>query len=266
MTKPFTYPRGGWTPAQARSIPGTWWSVEKSLNPQMPVRVSMFVGIFFEETGCCNMVQDQHPFAIGPGQLQLSDYPQRHFVAGQTARKEMKENGLGGVWDSSQMLKSSDKGTPVPVRPGLKPLTRDMVLSDFDFSVALSTKMFEWEWKGYGVSGKQYTSESALVSIGQLGGQSAEVRRTALQAFTQCANDLDALVREKPVLPFGPDGSLPASFYETRRRRFAEVLNRPRALVREPHTIPYSGFEEFWKFMLPDGFIENPSGYLLLGF
>lgn len=266
MTQTFIPPKGGWVLSQARNLPETWASIEKSRSPGLPVRTSTILVIFFEETACSNIVQLKHPYAIGPGQLQLSDYPQRHFVAGQTAGGRREDNGLGGVWDSHQMLKSTDKSPPRPVRPDLKPLTREMVLADFDFSVALSTKMFEWEWKGFGVSGKRYQTEDALVSVTQLGGQSSSVRTTALLAFRHAANQLEALMNEKIELPFQPDGSLPPSFYDKRRRRFADILNRPRILVKQPSAIPYDTFKGFWAWFLPDGFVENPRGYMRWGY
>jgi hypothetical protein len=256
-----------WQPERARNLPDTWYYVEKHRNPSLPLSTAMLVVIFFEESTCCNTVQ-KPPYAIGPGQIQAADFGPRHFFAGLDHHGKRKDNFMGGRWDSSTTTwavnwKTSKRYQPRPIASGLPVLTPQRIFNDFEFGVKMHVKLLEWEWKGHG-TGKPKSRIGELLGA-QLGGQSPSMRRRAAAAFLGGAQQLDALMRERPTLDFGADGSLPSRFYTERRRKFANVLNVARSQIKN-NSVGFSAHPSFWEFFLPDGFLEDPVGYRRWGF
>ena len=257
-----------WQPERARNLPDTWYYVEKHRSPALPISAAMFVVIFFEEAACCNTVQ-KPPYAIGPGQIQVADYGPKHFFAGVDYNGNVKDNFMGKRWDSSMTTWAISWKTgrrlvrPKPVDPNLPKLMQNEILADFEFGVKMHIKLMEWEWKGHG-NGKPKSSLGALLGA-QLGGQTAAMRQSAMAAFVRGSRELDALVRHKPQLNFGPNGNLKPDFYMKRRIAFANVLNPVRSQIKG-NPVGFKQNPKFWEFFLPDGFLENPLGYLRWGF
>ncbi len=257
-----------WLPDRAGNLPNTLYYIDKHRAPGLPLSTAMFAIIFFEESTCCNTVQ-KPPYAIGPGQIQVADFWPRHFFAGENPAGERKDNAMGGRWDSSTTTWAVSTKTgkrivrPKRLRPDLPELTPAQIFADFEFGVKMHVKMMEWEWKGHG-NGVPKSSFGQLLGA-QLGGQTGATRQKARAAFVRGASDLEALIRHKPKLQFGPDGNLDAAFYEQRRRAFATVLNSARSAIKG-NPVGFKHFTNFWEFFLPDGFLEDPSGYLRCGF
>lgn len=258
-----------WRPEGAMTLPETIILINKHRHSSLPLSTAMFAIIFFEESTCCNTLQTP-PFAIGPGQLQVSDPGPRLFFAGENADGDFKDNAMGGRWDSSMTVWLWDAENKKRIhrhqrlRPDLPELKQTEILSNKDFGVKMHLKMMEWEWRGY-TTGEPKDTFSKLLGA-QIGGQSKAMRQKARAAFAHGANQLQPLISKKPKLEFLDDGSLSQEFYHSRRREFAKVLNHARRQIHS-NQIPYlEYFYPFWEYFLPDGFMADPPGFMRCGF
>ncbi len=248
-------PGPGWNAKGAFTFPGIWSAVEKHRPPNFPMSTSMFVTVFFEETACCNMLQQGSPVAIGPGQFQISeDIGVRFFSSPQ--------NFLGEQYDSSMTLFGVNADLSIfkrskPLHPELTALSTSRILDDNDFSVEMHVKLFRWMQMGFS-DGKPKGLDGLL--SGQTGNNAA-----AKKAFGDGAGQLDLLMQPDPNVKPGWSNDEWAAYTKKRRSEWVFKLNIARRGFKG-NPIPEKQFSKFWEFFLPDGFIQAPMSYLTRGF
>jgi hypothetical protein len=248
-------PGPGWNATGAFSFPSIWSTVAKYRAPDSALSTSMFVTVFFEETACCNMLQQGTPVAVGPGQFQVSeDIGVRFFSS--------PKNFLGLQLDSSRTLYGVRKDLTVfkrtkQIHPELQELTTSRVLSDNDFSVKMHIKMFEWIQNGLS-DGKQHSRDGLLSA--QTGNNA-----TAMDGFRKGSTALDQLMAPDSNARPGMSNGDRATYIQKRRSEWVQNLNIARRGFRG-NPIPEKQFAKFWEFFLPDDFLIAPAGYIAHGF
>jgi hypothetical protein len=262
----------GWRESGAFNFPELWWTTQRYRATDLPITPAIFMAICFEETACCNLQQGDTPVAAGPGQLQVSDDDKVMFFAGAQDR----ENFMGGRWDSSQTTWAADTNNKVfkrqkPTFPDLQPLTMDFILSNNPFSVQMHLKYFQWLMNGYGRSGKPVSGLGGLLLAQTGGGKNAK----AGALFVQGGEKIETVM--KNGLPYSKRKDLSrkeiGDYIVKRRAEFAAAITFARVEFKGKDAngvaiggVPLSLFGSFWKFFLPDPFLEDPEGYLLCGF
>jgi hypothetical protein len=216
---------------------------------------AMFVTVFFEETACCNMLQQGTPVAVGPGQFQVSEDIGVRFFSD-------PQNFLGEQLDSSRTLYGVNLDLTVfkrtrALHPELPELTSSRILQDNDFSVKMHVKMFQWIQVGR-ADGKPKGLDGLLSA--QTGNNAV-----AIQAFRNGASELDQLMLPDPNIRPGWTGDDWTVYLPKRRSEWIQKLNTARRGFKH-NPIPEKQFAKFWDFFLPDGFLQSPMGYLTRGF
>lgn len=248
-------PGPGWRADGAFDFPNMWSTIEKFRPPNFAVPTSIFMAIFFEETACSNMEQQGTPVAIGPGQFQISEDIGVRFFAS-------PDNGLGQQFDSSMTLYGVNQDLTVfrrtkPMHPELSPLSRSRILDDNDFSVQMQVKLFQWV--SLGLSDGKVRGLQGLLSA-QTGNN-----QTAVDGFKACAAAIDRLMLPDPKVRPGWSNEEWKKYIKKRRTEWIWNMNIARRGFRG-NPIKEEGFEKFWEFFLPDGFIQSPTGYMTLGY
>jgi hypothetical protein len=256
-------PGGGWNAKGALNLPDAWFLIDKHLPLDFPMSTAMFVTIFFEETACCNILQQGTPAAIGPGQLQVSEDGKVEFFAN---KDPLKNNFMGGKWDSSRTILAVNQATGKVFRRAerLHPdlpieLTVALILGDNEFSVKMHVKFMQWLWRGFGQNAKAMGLDGLLAA--QTGGGANIGARSA---FKNGSKALDLLMaRDFSVNSKWADAEW-KKYYTTRRQVFITALNTARSQFRG-NPVPNS-FVKFWEFFVPDDFLQDPLGYIRCGF
>lgn len=248
-------PGPGWSPGGAFDLPGIWATVEKHRPTDLPISTAMFVTICYEETACCNMVQNTSPVAIGPGQFQASEDIGVRFFASD-------DNGMGSQMDSSMMLMAVRKDNTVYWRtkrahPELPLLTRERILGDNDFSIKMHLKYFQWLHLGK-ANGQAKGRQGILAA--QTGNNSI-----AIQAFADGATELSKMLRPDPAIRQDWSKEQWQAYLPKRRAAFAFALNTARRGFHG-NPIKYDDFTKFFEFFLPDKFLMEKAGYMGTGF
>lgn len=248
-------PGPGWNAQGAFSFPAIWSTVAGFRAPDSALSTSTFVTIFFEETACCNMLQQGTPVAVGPGQFQVSEDIGVRFFSSTT-------NRLGVQLDSSRTLYGVRGDLSVfkrirPVHPELQELTTSRVLSDNDFSVKMHVKMFEWIQ--YGLSDGKKRGADGLLSA-QTGNNAK-----AIDGFQRGSTALDQMMAPDPNMRPGMSDDDRAAYIKKRRSQWIDKLNIARNGFRG-NPIPEKQFTKFWEFFLPDDFLVAPTSYIAHGF
>jgi hypothetical protein len=215
----------------------------------------MFVTVFFEETACCNMLQQGSPVAIGPGQFQISEDIGVRFFSN-------SNNLLGELYDSSCTLFGVKQDLTIfkrtkPLHPELAALSTSRILNDNDFSVKMHVRLFEWI--SLGLSDGKAKGLDGLLSA-QTGNSAA-----AKKAFGDGAAALDQMMLPDPNVRVGWSKSEAAAYTAKRRSEWIFNLNTARRGFKK-NAIPEKQFSKFWEFFLPEAFILSPAGYLASGF
>jgi hypothetical protein len=253
-------PGPGWNARGALNLPDTWFLVAKHLPPGFPMPVATFVAFFFEETGCCNMVQQGTPAAIGPGQLQISEQGKVDFFA---SKDPTKSNLMGGQWDTSMTIMAvNQRDGSVFIRqkrlhPDLPELTKGQILADNEFAIKMHAKYFQWLARGF-ADGKPKGLDGLLAAQTGGGGNVA-----ARQLFTTGGEAVARAMQPDPSIDLRWSDAEWKMYYAKRRKTFIAALN----IARQFHSnqVP-ERFDKFWEFFLPDDFLQNPLGYAKLGF
>lgn len=247
-------PGPGWNPQGALNLPDTWFLVEKHMPSGFPMSVAIFVTICFEETACCNIVQNGAPVGIGPGQMQVSEIGGVAFFASEN-------NFMGGQWDSSMTMKAvrQDRTTfwrQKRLHPTLPELTKEMILADNEFAIKMHVKWLQWLSRGYGMDGKP-------MGLGGLLAAQTGNNLRASQLFKEGAGALAKLMQPDPKKDLRWSDAEWKTFFAKRRKEFMIALNIARQF--RGNEVPES-HEKFWEFFLPDGFLQSPLGYIKWGF
>jgi len=248
-------PGPGWSASGAFDLPTIWSTVAKHRPPNFPMSISMFVTVFFEETACCNMLQQGSPVAIGPGQFQISEDIGVRFFSN-------PNNFLGEQYDSSCTLFGVRGDLTIfkrtkPLHPELTALSTSRILDDNDFSVKMHVKLFQWMQMGLS-DGKPKGLDGLLSA--QTGNNA-----TAKRAFGDGASALDQMMLPDPNVKPGWSNDEWATYIKKRRSEWVQKLNVARRGFKN-NPIPEQQFSKFWEFFLPDGFIQSPTGYMTWGF
>jgi hypothetical protein len=263
----------GWRPEGAFTFPDLWWYAARHRSPSLPITPAIFIAICFEETACCNVMQGSTPVAAGPAQLQVSDDDKVEFFAGSKGR----ENFMGGRWDSSQTTWASDTNNRVfkrqqPTYPELKnPLSVQYIMSDNEFSVKMHMKYFQWLMNGNGRSGEPVSSLNGLLMAQTGGGKNAKAGKLFIQGGQMIEAEMDK------GLPYSERAKMTptehAAYLEKRRAAFAAALLFARVEFKGKDKdgnaiggMPVKLFPDYYNFLLPDGFLEDPRTYLVCGF
>lgn len=255
-------PGPGWNAKGAMSLPDTWFYVEQHLPAGFVMSTPMFVTMFFEETACCNMLQQGTPAAIGPGQLQVSEQGKVDFFA---CTDQHKDNFMGAKWDTSMTILAVNQATAQVftrqkrLHPDLPELTKSRILDDNEFSIKMHVKFFQWLTRGYGPDAKPKGLDGLLAA--QTGGGANTAARGAFKDGAKALADL--MVPDSTVNSKWTDAEW-QKYYATRRQAFIGALNTARSKFKG-NTIPGT-FVKFWEFFLPDEFLQNPLGYIRCGF
>ena len=254
-------PGRGWNAKGALNLPEIWSLTAKYMPANFPMPVSVFVSICFEETACCNMLQQETPAAIGPGQLQVSEIGKVDFFAD----KEPHQNNFLGVgWDSSMTLLAVDQRTGrtiprhTPLHPDLTPLRRDYILALNEFSVRMHVNFFRWLSLGYGRDGE------AKGLTGLLAAQTGGRNLAAGEAFKNGGRQIAKLMDPDTRINYGWTQEAWNKYYALRREEFRNALNVSRKAIKG-NAVPKDRVK-FWEFFLPDEFLQSPRGYIKLGF
>lgn len=253
-------PCTGWKASQALNFPETWSLAQRHRDSKLPMGVATFMAICFEETACCNIVQESDPIAIGPGQLQASEHGKVEFFAGARG----KDNFLAHSWDSSMTLmkvvkvggKLVGRWRGAPKYPNLPALTQDVVLGNHSFSIEIHLKYFQWLAAGH-ADDKPKKELSSLLSA-QTGNDAK-----ASAAFQQGGAAIAGLVRLDPRIDRSWTDEQWRSYFAMRRLEFANALNKARVAIKG-NPVPLSNVK-FWEFFLPDDFLRDPAGCVLFG-
>jgi hypothetical protein len=259
-------PGPGWNPAGATNLPDTWYLIDKHRPPDLPMSTAQFVTIFFEETACCNMVQQGCPVGIGPGQLQVSEIGKVYFFAGRVNNMD-KDNFLGQKWDSSKTEMAVNQKTmevhkrtksvfSEQERQRLKELTEVDILGNNEFAIKMHVKFMQWLAVGH--------ADGQRKSLRGLLGAQVGPKTAAKTAFLSGAAALEAVMQPDPNINFRWSPDEWKAYYAKRRPEFINALNVARNGIHG-NPVP-ARYTKFWEFFIPDAFLQNPLGNIRCGF
>lgn len=264
-----------WVGSASMNLPDFWNICSRYRDPKHPVSMYTFTSLCWEETFFCNIEQGACPIALGPGQLQVSEYDKVFFFAGinraafegidgAAPRIVPRENYLGERWDSSRTTYAVRRDLSLVQRskslfaefPEVKldPLTKGRILKDNEFAIKMHWRYFDWIRNGNGETSDM--SESALLDA-QTGGNKA-----ANDAFITGGIEIErALNRGAGLNELWQMNEHDRVAYAQKRREDVSAAIQSGGVHYKGDSVRagVSFFPTFWKFMLPDEmFLPDP--------
>lgn len=254
------------------NLPDFWKVCSKYREPTHPISLYTFTSLCWEETFFCNIQQGDCPIALGPGQLQVSEYDKVFFFAGinraafeeKPPRIVHQENYLGERWDSSMRTYAVLPDLSKYKRAkslfagisdlNLDPLDEKRILGDNDFAIKMHWRYFDWIRNGNG--GNQVESEGGLLDAQT--GANKKANHAFISGGREIANALNR----------GADLNELWSMTIEDKEKYIKERRADLAAAIQSGGIQYKGdsvragitfFPTLWEFLLPDEmFLPDP--------